>query len=87
MIGLGVCQVTLGFGEKLGLAAVLVALTGLAFVGTMIRLGTAILQVTPDEFRGRMTSLSANVLLAVPALLMSGVPSFRGGRPNSSECN
>src|SRR5207248_4566081 len=34
-----------------------IAVAGLAFVGTMILLGTAILQVTPDPFRGRVTSL------------------------------
>ena len=54
---LGVCQVGLGFGGPFAFAAVIIAVAGFVFVGTMIRLGTAILQCTPDLFRGRVTSL------------------------------
>jgi len=57
LICLGACQVLMGFGGSYGWVALLVAVSGLTFVGTMIRLGTAILQATPDEFRGRVTSL------------------------------
>lgn len=38
-------------------AIVLVAVAGFGFVGVMIRLGTALLQSTPDAYRGRVTSL------------------------------
>jgi len=54
---LGVCQIGLSFGGPFNLAAVIIVVAGFMFVGTMIRLGTAILQSTPDLFRGRVTSL------------------------------
>lgn len=57
LIVLGICQIALGFGGSYVWVALTVALAGLVFVGTMIRLGTAILKATPDEFRGRVTSL------------------------------
>jgi len=57
LILLGVCQMMLGFGSNLHWAVVWVTVAGFMFVGTMIRLGTALIQVTPDAFRGRVTSL------------------------------
>src|SRR5665213_1267903 len=47
---LGVCQIGLSFGGPFNLAAVIIVVAGFMFVGTMIRLGTAILQSTPDLF-------------------------------------
>jgi predicted MFS family arabinose efflux permease len=54
---LGGGQVSLAFGGHFVWAAGLVTVAGFAFVGTMIRLGTAILMMTPDDFRGRVSSL------------------------------
>jgi predicted MFS family arabinose efflux permease len=54
---LGLCQIGVAFDSKFAWVAILVGVAGFAFVGTMIRLGTALLLVTPDEFRGRVTSL------------------------------
>src|SRR5207248_8666938 len=39
------------------MAVLLTVLAGMGFVGAMIRLGTIILQDTPDDYRGRVTSL------------------------------
>jgi hypothetical protein len=38
-----------------GASGVEVAVAGFAFVGTMIRIGTTILLITPDVFRGRIS--------------------------------
>ena len=53
---IGVAQSALAFSTWT-VATVLVALAGVAFVGTMIQLGTTILLDTEDAYRGRVTSL------------------------------
>ena len=53
---LGVTQAVLPFSGHFPLSIAIVFIGGLLFVGTMVRLGTAILQSTPDEFRGRVTA-------------------------------
>ena len=68
LIVLGVAEAALGFGGSLWLATTLVAVSGLTFVGTMIRLGTAILQTTPDEFRGRVTAFQQMAFRAAQPL-------------------
>jgi predicted MFS family arabinose efflux permease len=53
----GLAQIALAWHEPLWVAAGLVGLAGAAFVGAMIELGTALLQNTPDEFRGRVSGI------------------------------
>jgi predicted MFS family arabinose efflux permease len=53
----GLAQIALAWREPLWVAAGLVGLAGAAFVGAMIELGTALLQNTPDEFRGRVSGI------------------------------
>lgn len=55
----GACLISVGFQLPLPIVVLLVALSGFAFISTMIRLGTAIIQTSPDEFRGRVTSLQS----------------------------
>lgn len=55
----GICEIAVGFQLPLGVTVVLVAIAGFTFISTMIRLGTAILQGSPDEYRGRVTSFQS----------------------------
>jgi predicted MFS family arabinose efflux permease len=55
----GVCLIAVGFPMPTLFVVVLVAVSGFAFINTMVRLGTAIVQSSPDEFRGRITSLQS----------------------------
>jgi predicted MFS family arabinose efflux permease len=55
----GACLIAVAFQLPVPIVVLLVALSGFAFIGTMIRLGTAIVQATPDEYRGRVTSLQS----------------------------
>ncbi len=55
----GVCLIAVAFQLPITIVVVLVALSGFAFISTMIRLGTAIIQSSPDEYRGRVTSLQS----------------------------
>jgi MFS family permease len=55
----GACLIAVGFQLPIPIIALLVALSGFAFISTMIRLGTAIIQTSPDEYRGRVTSLQS----------------------------
>src|SRR5262249_18412183 len=55
----GICLIAVGFPMPTPFVAVLVAVSGFAFINTMIRLGTAIIQSSPDEYRGRVTSLQS----------------------------
>ena len=56
---LSACEIVIGVKMPLALASSIVALAGFAFISTMIRLGTAILQSSPNEFRGRVTSFQS----------------------------
>jgi len=47
------------FQWPIAVVVLLVALSGFAFISTMIGLGTAIIQSSPDEYRGRVTSLQS----------------------------
>ena len=55
----GVCLIAVAFQLPIGIVGLLVAISGFAFINTMIRLGTAIIQSTADEYRGRVTSLQS----------------------------
>lgn len=55
----GACLIAVAFQWPIPIVVLLVALSGFAFISTMIRLGTAILQSSPDEYRGRITSLQS----------------------------
>jgi MFS family permease len=55
----GVCLIAVAIQLPLPIVVLLVALSGFAFINTMIRLGTAILQSSPDEYRGRVTSFQS----------------------------
>jgi MFS family permease len=55
----GVCLIAVAFNLPIALVVLLVAVSGFAFISTMIRLGTAIIQASPDEYRGRVTSLQS----------------------------
>jgi MFS family permease len=55
----GVCLIAVAFQLPIGIAGLLVAISGFAFINTMIRLGTAIIQSSADEYRGRVTSLQS----------------------------
>jgi predicted MFS family arabinose efflux permease len=53
----GACLIAVAFSLPIVFVVLLVAVSGFAFISTMIRLGTAIIQASPDEYRGRVTSL------------------------------
>jgi predicted MFS family arabinose efflux permease len=55
----GACLIGVGFQLPIPIIVLLVALSGFAFISTMIRLGTALIQSSPDEYRGRITSLQS----------------------------
>ena len=55
----GVCLIAVAFQLPVPIIVLLVALSGFAFISTMIRLGTALIQSSPDEYRGRITSLQS----------------------------
>jgi predicted MFS family arabinose efflux permease len=55
----GACLIAIAFQLPIAIVFLLVALSGFAFINTMIRLGTAIIQTSPDEYRGRVTSLQS----------------------------
>jgi predicted MFS family arabinose efflux permease len=55
----GACLMAVAFELPIAIVVLLVALSGYAFISTMIRLGTAIIQTSPDEYRGRVTSLQS----------------------------
>jgi len=57
LILLGCVEAALVASGSIVFAVLLVAIAGMLFVGTMIRLGTTILQTTPDAYRGRVSSL------------------------------
>jgi predicted MFS family arabinose efflux permease len=78
---LGMSQISVALGGPFWLAIVLIAIAGLAFVGTMIRVGTAILVSTPDDFRGRVTSLQQICFRAAQPIgaLLAGLLASRLG--------
>jgi len=53
---LGVCQIVLALNRHYVVGLVLVALVGMMFIGTMVRLNAAIMQSTPRSVRGRVAS-------------------------------
>jgi MFS family permease len=53
---LGLCQFLLGFGPYYPIGLAIIFFAGVAFVGTMARLNTAVLASIPDRFRGRISS-------------------------------
>jgi len=55
----GACLIAVAFQWPILVVVLLVAVSGFAFINTMIRLGTAIIQTSPDEYRGRVTSLQS----------------------------
>jgi predicted MFS family arabinose efflux permease len=55
----GACLIAVAFQLPIPIVVLLVALSGFAFISTMIRLGTAIIQASPDVYRGRVTSLQS----------------------------
>src|SRR3954447_3118217 len=55
----GACLIAVAFEWSIAVVVFLVGLSGFAFISTMIRLGTAIIQSSPDEYRGRITSLQS----------------------------
>jgi MFS family permease len=55
----GLCLIAVAFQWRFFVTVMLVAGAGFAFISTMIRLGTAIIQVSPDEYRRRVTSLQS----------------------------
>ena len=55
----GVCLIGVAFQLPVPIVVLLVGLSGFAFISTMIRLGTAIIQSSPDQYRGRVTSLQS----------------------------
>ena len=55
----GACLIAVAFQLPIPVVVLLVALSGFAFISTMIRLGTALIQSSPDEYRGRITSLQS----------------------------
>jgi MFS family permease len=55
----GACLIAVASHLPVPIVVLLVALAGFAFISTMIRLGTALLQSSPDEYRGRVTSLQS----------------------------
>jgi predicted MFS family arabinose efflux permease len=55
----GACLIAVAFQLPIPIVVFLVALSGFAFISTMIRLGTAIIQSSPDQYRGRVTSLQS----------------------------
>ena len=55
----GTCLIAVAFQLPIPIVVLFVALSGFAFINTMIRLGTAIIQSSPDEYRGRVTSLQS----------------------------
>jgi len=55
----GACLIVVAFQLPVSLVVLLVALSGFAFIGTMIPLGTALIQTSPEEYRGRVSSLQA----------------------------
>ncbi len=56
LVALGLAQGAVGYAGPFSIATFFAAAAGLCFVGAMIRLGTSILQATPDLFRGRVSS-------------------------------
>ncbi len=59
LIVYGACLIGVGYGLPIGIVVLLVTVSGFAFINTMIRLGTALLRTSPDEYRGRVTSLQS----------------------------
>jgi MFS family permease len=55
----GLCLVAVPFQWPLPVSIALVAVGGFSFISTMVRLGTAIIHISPDEYRGRITSLQS----------------------------
>jgi MFS family permease len=55
----GACLIAVAFEWPIPIVVLLVAVSGFAFISTMVRLGTAIIQTSPDEYRGRVTSLQS----------------------------
>lgn len=77
----GASLVAVAFPLPSFFAFLLVALSGFAFINTMIRLGTALLQSSPEEYRGRVSSLqSLGFRLAQPlGSLAAGFVAHRFG--------
>lgn len=59
IVFLATAQALLVFSRSVELAFVMLVLCGAIFVGLNVVLGTALVQKTPDEYRGRMSSLQA----------------------------
>lgn len=55
----GACSIVVAFQLPIAIVVLVVALSGFAFISTMISLGTAIIQASPDKYRGRITSLQS----------------------------
>jgi MFS family permease len=55
----GACLIAVAFQLPIPIVVLLVAVAGFAFISTMIRLGTALIQSSPDDYRGRITSLQS----------------------------
>ncbi len=55
----GICLIAAAVPLPIVLVVLIVCLSGFFFISTMIRLGTALIQTTPEEYRGRVTSLQA----------------------------
>jgi predicted MFS family arabinose efflux permease len=77
----GLAQIALAWHQPLWLAVGMVALAGAAFVGAMIELGTALLQETPDAFRGRVSGIQQMVFRTAQPLgsLVAGFVATRVG--------
>ena len=56
LAALGLTEAALAFTGQFWLGVALVSCAGTFFVGTMVRLGTALIQSIPDEFRGRVSA-------------------------------
>jgi predicted MFS family arabinose efflux permease len=78
-VGVGLCHIALAWYQPAALAIGITAAAGMCFVGAMIELGTGLLQNTPDEFRGRVSSLQQVIFRAAQPLggLLAGLLSAR----------
>ncbi len=81
LMGLGLCQILIAFNTVYPLGLLLVGITGLLFIGAMVRLNTAIVHSTPAGVRGRVVSfqvLAFRIGIPVGGLLAGWVGQMLG---------
>jgi predicted MFS family arabinose efflux permease len=81
LMALGLCQMAIALNTHYGVGLLLVGLTGLLFIGVMVRLNTSILHSTPAGVRGRVVSfqvLAFRIGMPVGGLLAGWVGQVLG---------